>query len=124
MVAKRGIGSNCFDNDLLNSIYNDYENCVWCQINGQISSMADVFDHVISRKNKYTDSIINASPTHNHKCNIGQHGQMHTRENQERMIKHNLKRLNREGYKLNENDLLFLQEYDLLELAKSVILKQ
>lgn len=103
---KRGSGSNCFNNNTLASIYDDYENCAWCGGN-----MADCFDHVISRKNKYTDSIVNASPVHNHKCNIAKHGEMHTFDNQVKLLTINLNRLKRERYKLTEYDWQFINEY-------------
>jgi len=116
MMSKRGSGSNCFNNEILQSIYNDYEKCVWCGLNG-----ADCFDHVISRKNKYTDSILNAAPTHNQKCNIAKHGEMHTRENQEMMIKTNAIRLNKEKYRLIQVDLDFISEYNLTEIIKDIL---
>lgn len=120
-MAKRGIGDNCFDNDELIKYYDDYEDCVWCIIERRKTTGADCFDHVISRKNKYTNSILNASPVHNQTCNIGEHGRMHTRENQEKMIYINAQRLHKQGYKLNENDLNFIKEHNLEEVILKII---
>lgn len=109
---KRGGGSNPFDDTQLRSIYDDYEFCCFCG-----GAYADCFDHVISRANKYTDSIVNASPMHNHKCNIGKHGEMHTFDNQVKLLKTNLRRLKTELYKLTDYDMKFIAEYKQAQIA-------
>jgi hypothetical protein len=108
--------SNSFNRDELARWFDEYENCVWCGESG-----ADCFDHVILRANKYSNSILNASPSHNHKCNINQHGKMHTRPNQEKMIKHNAKRLNAQRYKLTELDLNFIKEHNLIHVIADIL---
>lgn len=115
-MTKRGSGSNSFDDNELRKYYNDYENCVWCGYKG-----ADCFDHVISRKNKYTNSILNASPTHNQSCNISRHGEMHTFDNQVKMILKNMQRLQREKYTITELDTQFINEYPQAQKALELL---
>lgn len=100
------MSSNSFNYDELARYYDEHEVCVLCGEYG-----ADCFDHVILRANKYSNSLLNASPTHNHKCNIARHGEMHTFENQVKMLLKNMLRLRREGYKITELDNNFILEY-------------
>lgn len=100
------MSTNDFDKDKLARYYDEQEICVHC---GEYS--ADCFDHVIPRANKYANSLLNASPTHNHKCNIAKHGKMHTFDNQVKMLFKNMLRLRREGYKITELDNDFILEY-------------
>lgn len=119
-MTKRGTGSHCFDNDMLRSIYDEYEDCAYCGMAG-----ADCFDHVEPRAGKYTDSIVNAAPVHNQKCNIDKHGAMHSPMMKEALIKRNLLRLFREQYTFIEVDTKYLEEYEpahkaLMELLDGV----
>jgi len=118
-MRKRGSGSNCFDEDLLVMIYDDYEHCVHCGAAG-----ADCFDHVEPRSGVFTNSILNASPTHNQKCNISQHGEMHQFNNKIRMIKTNMERVFREGYKLQQVDRDFIKTYKSAQIALDQLAKQ
>jgi len=108
----RGKGSNCFNNNLLMTVYNDYEDCGYCHNNG-----ADCFDHVEPRSGKYTNSILNACPVHNQKCNIAKHGEMHTFDNKVKLILFNMKRLQKEKYSLLEVDKDFILEYKTAQEA-------
>jgi hypothetical protein len=100
--------SNVFNREELARYYNEIEECLYC-----LKFSADCFHHVISRSRKYTGSILNATPLCNHSCHLPIHGEHMRRENQERFIVLNAKRLYREGYKLKQLDLDFIAEHNL-----------
>lgn len=108
--------SNSFNQDELARWYEDVEKCLYCG-----KHKADCFHHVISRSRKYTNSILNASPLCNHSCHLPFHGEHMKRENQEKLILQNAKRLHKAGYKLTELDMKFLVEHDLLEIIKEIL---
>ena len=64
---------------------------------------------------EFSDYLFNASCLHNHSCHLPFHGEHMKRENQVKFIKKNAERLAKEGYELNENDINFLTEHNLLE---------
>lgn len=103
--------SNAFKRDELARWYNDVEICLYCNKYG-----ADAFHHCLSRSRKFSNSILNASPLHNHSCHLPNHGEHMQRENQEKFIRKNITRLLSEGYKLKELDIQFLTEHNLLDL--------
>ena len=108
--------SNSFNRNELARYYNDIEKCGFCG-----KHKADAFHHIFTRAGKYTSSIMNSMPLCNHSCHLPFHGDHMKRENQEKFIVMTAKRLHREGYKLTELDMDFLQENNLLELIKEIL---
>lgn len=107
MANLRGkVGSqNRFDNDELRKYYEEYERC---KVSGK---MADCFHHTISRNNKYTNSIINASPVNNQHVNIAMHGELQKKPMKVLLLYRNMKRLQSRGFVPKENDINFINEY-------------
>jgi hypothetical protein len=116
MKKLRGSGQNCFSNTQLREYYEEYETCRYCGESG-----ADCFDHVEPRANKYTNSIFNASPVHNQKCNIAKHGEMHSHENKVKLIYKNMKHLQNRNYIPNDTDTLFINEYKTAQEALAML---
>lgn len=117
---KRGSGTNRFDNDILMSLWDEYENCGYCGMN-----MADCLDHIEGRGGEYNSSPVNAIPAHNQACNIARHGEIHTHESKVRAFKYVLRRMFLRSYEFTQEDIAFLESHNaareaLFELAKKV----
>lgn len=113
---KRGTGSHCFDNDTLRSLWEEQENCAFCHVNG-----ADSFDHIEGRAAAHTDSVLNAVPVHNQKCNIALHGEMHTHENKVRLFIHVFIRLFQRKYDFQKNDYDFVKTSNAAQEALGIL---
>ena len=76
--------------------------------------------HCIKKGEKYTSSILNATPLHNYTCHINIHGKLLKRENQEKLIEKNIKYLLKKGYKFTELDKNFIYHHNLLQILKKL----
>lgn len=111
--------SNSFNRDELARWYNDVEKCLVCN-----KYKADAVHHVFSRRRRFSSSILNASCLCNQSCHLKIHGWLIQRKQQEWLIGENAKRLNAEGYKLNELDMQFISEHNLVEIVGDVTNKE
>ncbi len=102
-MTLRGTGTSRFKTEALMQVWNEYEHCAHC---GEVG--ADAFDHLEGRSGGYNNSIVNAVPVHNQKCNIAQHGAMHTHENKVKLFKYVLKRLAQRNYEFTNEDRAFM----------------
>lgn len=99
--------NNFHKQDRLVWLYHDFSG--WSLKSGDI-----VLDHILLRHGKYSDSIFNSIPLLNHEENIHKHGELHTFENQKKMLKYTRSYIMNEvalgNYELKERDKLFLNE--------------
>lgn len=105
--------NNNFDFVKLREYYECYETCRYCG-----KSQASAFHHVISKREPYTGSILNATPLHNYTCHINIHGKLMQRKQQEEFFLGNVKYLLSNGYQMSELDRQYIERHGFLEILK------
>ena len=104
MSKLRGMGSNCFDNALLQSYYDEIQQCYEC---GRYN--ASDFHHSVPRANNYAGSLLNAVPLCRH-CHSN-HSFVTRLDNQQKYFEKVVLHLVSNGYKFNNLDIQYIDEY-------------